>query len=88
MPTKSQYDYFKNHVDQPREIPYKKWIRLDEAEKRYHVTRTSIRRWVAETEKLFPNETIKIKVNNMVIINSELVERFIDGKRIKGEQPV
>ena len=87
MPTASQYDFFKNHVDQPREIPYKKWIRLVEAEKRYHVTRTSIRRWIAEIEKQYPDETVKIMVNNFVLINSELVERFIDGKRITGEQP-
>jgi hypothetical protein len=85
MPTAPQYDFFKNFEDQPREIPYKKWIMLPEAEKRYHVTRTSIRRWIVEIEKLYPDETVKIKVKNVVIINSELIDRFIEAKRIKGE---
>lgn len=85
MPTGAEYEFFKNHVDVPVQKTYKKWIRFDEAEQRYHVTRTSIRRWIEATEKMFKSETVRIKVDDIVLMNSELIELYIESKKLPGE---
>ena len=82
MPKGVEYDYFKNLVDVPQKYTEKKWIRFDEAEKRYHVTRTTVRRWIEAAEKMFKDETIRFKVDDIVLMNSELIEKYIESKRV------
>lgn len=76
----AEYDFFdsnKKYDDSQVKRNRKKWIRCKEATDRYGVSRPTIMNWATESGALF-------KIDATVLIDSELMDRFIEGFRVPG----
>lgn len=77
----TEYDFFKNDKtrnETKTDRTKKKWLRCKEATVRYGVSRPTIMNWATDSGAL-------IKIDATVLIDSETIDRYIEGFRIPGE---
>ena len=76
----TEYDFFKNDKtrnETKTDRTIKKWLRCKEATVRYGVSRPTIMNWATDSGAL-------IKIDATVLIDSETIDRYIEGFRIPG----
>lgn len=76
----TEYDFFKNDKtrnETKTDRTKKKWLRCKEATVRYGVSRPTIMNWATDSGAL-------IKIDATVLIDSETIDRYIEGFRIPG----
>lgn len=77
---RSVYEYFRKYDLPEKSKTEKRWIRYDEAVVRYGVTRNTIIRWKRDIEKQL-NKKITLKSDDIVLINSDYIEEFLESKK-------
>ena len=77
---RSVYEYFRKYDLPEKPKIEKRWIRYDEAVVRYGVTRNTIIRWKRDIEKQL-NKKITLKSDDIVLINSDYIEEFLESKK-------
>ena len=76
----NEYDFFRNdrtRNETKTDRTKKKWLRCKEATARYGVSRPTIMNWASDSGAL-------IKIDATVLIDSETIDRYIEGFRIPG----
>ena len=76
----NEYDFFRNDKtrnETKTDRTKKKWLRCKEATVRYGVSRPTIMNWATDSGAL-------IKIYSTVLIDSEMIDRYIEGFRIPG----
>ena len=76
----SEYDYFKNGVDSTEESTDwtdKRWIRCNEATKRYGVSRPTVIKWAINANSYH-------KIDETILIDYKGVDRYIESFRVPG----
>lgn len=76
----TEYDFFdsnKKYDESKSTRNRKKWIRCKEATTRYGVSRPTVMSWATESGALY-------KIDATILIDSEVMDRFIEGFRIPG----
>ena len=70
-------DTEKGYTEKKQDRTKKKWLRCKEATVRYGVSRPTIMNWATDSGAL-------IKIDATVLIDSETIDRYIEGFRIPG----
>ena len=76
-----QYDFFdksKDYTETKTDRTTKKWIRVKEAQRRYSVSRTTVMKWAMLSGALH-------KIDTTNLIDSEVMELYIESFRVPGE---